>query len=567
MRKLLTILFMLLLLFFAVSAASPLVEKESAVKDVLKYVSPSIVKVVAENHKRYVASGIALAPDRVISSLRVIRQPYRKIYITTVTGDIYPARVLGKDGDTSLLLLDIGKKVLTPIPQAKSAEVGDWAGMVGVFYRKFPAIYQGIVSSVSDNELIINGPVTPGSPGGAVVNRKGELMGVIRGGFGYAFTPDYIYKDYSTEFTIRSSRNRQRDLCYSIPASKVKAYAVELEKYGKVRRGWLGATLAPHYGTEALIIDSVSKGSPAETAGIRKGDKLLKIKGEPVRDGRDVVRLVKSLKPGQKVRIELLRGQKRESVIAVVGELKDRLQWQFPTSPGRDLFMIPERGESLPRLENFVFNLSGARTLGVEVVDITPELARKFNVKDGNGLMISRVYQDTAAHKAGFQPADIIVKIGDKAIRKNSDLRVILKELKNDEPLEVQVYRKGTLKTINVVPDMNTKRFLGVMDRVLEKMRAIQGSIDGESRMRVEEAEGLRKTYTGKPRPVKEINTETAAVTSVKEPESPKDIELKKYKEELERMKKEQEKLKKEMEKMRKFIEASAKKEKQKKKD
>jgi len=528
---------MLLLLFFAVDAASPFVEKEGAVKDVLKYVSPSIVKVVAENHKRYVASGIAIAPNRVVSSLRVIRQPYRKIYVTTVTGDVYPARVLGKDEDTSLLLLDIGKKVLTPIPHARSAEVGDWAGMVGVFYRKFPAVYQGIVSSVSDDELIINGPVTPGSPGGAVVNRKGELMGVIRGGFGYAFAPDYIYKDYSTEFTIRSSRNRQRDLCYSIPASKVREYAVELEKFGKVRRGWLGATLASQYGTEALTIDDVLKDSPAETAGIRKGDKLLKIKDEPVRDGRDVMRLVKSLKPGQKIRIELQRGQKKETVIAVVGELKDHLQLHFPNSPGRGLFMIPERGESLPRLENFVFNLSGARTLGVEVVDITPELARKFNVKDGNGLMISRVYQDTAAHKAGFQPADIIVKVGNKAIRENADLRVILKELKNDEPLEVQVYRKGTLKKINVVPDMNTKRFLGVMDRVLEKMRDIQGSIDGGKRMRVEEAE------------------------------SPKDIELKKYKEELERMKKEQEKLKIEMEKMRKFIEDSEKKEKQKKKD
>ncbi len=556
MRKILTLLIMLLILLFAVDAV-PIAKKEGTVKDVLKSVSPSIVKVVAENHKRYVASGIAIAPDRVISSLMVVRQPYRKIYIRTVTGDVYPARVLGKDTDTSLLLLDIGKKVLTPISHAKEYEVGDWAGLVGVFYRRFPAIYQGIVSSISDEVLMVNGPVTPGSPGGAVVNRKGELMGVIRGGLGYSVTPDYIYKDHSTEFTIRSSRHRQGNLCYSIPASKVRDYAVELEKFGKVRRGWLGVTLAPHYGNEPLTIERISKHSPAEKAGIRRGDKLLKIKGERVLNNKDVIRLVKSLKPGQKARFEILRGKKKETVIAVMDELKERPQRYFSTSPGRNLLVVPEMDESLPRLENFVFNLSGARTLGVDVVAITPELARKFKVKEGSGLMISRIYENTAAHKAGFQPADVIVKVGDRPISKNADLRVILRELKNDEPLAVRFYRKGALKTINVVPDADTKRFLGVMDKVMDRMKNIQISIDEEN----------RKKYTGEPRPVKKIGRHAAPVTQVKETGSSKDIELKKYKKELELMRKEQEKLKKDMEKMRKLIEASEKKEKQKKKE
>lgn len=567
MRKIITLLFMLLILFFAVDAVAPNVERGGTVKDVLKNVSPSIVKVVAENHKRYVASGIAIAPNRVISSLMVIRQPYQKIYITTVTGDVYPAKVLGKDRNTSLLLLGTGKKVLTPISHARQYEVGDWAGLVGVFYRKFPAIYQGIISSVSDEELIVNGPVTPGSPGGAVVNRNGELMGVIRGGFGYTYTPDYIYKDHSTEFTIRSSRNRQRDLCYSIPVSKVREYAVELEKYGKVRRGWLGVALAPRFGNEPLTIESVSKNSPAEKAGIRKGDKLLKIKDEPVRNRKDVVRMVKSLKPGQKARFEILRGQKKKTVLAVAGELKDQVQWQFATSPGRSLFVIPEREDSLPRLENFVFNLSGARTLGVDVMSITPELARNFKIKEGSGLMISKIYENTAAHKAGFQPADVIVKVGNKAIRQNADLRVILKELKKNEPMQVQVYRKGALKKITVVPDTNTKRFLGVMDRVMNKMKDIQLSIDDENRVRVEEIEKFRKKYIAEPRSIKKRDTGLPPVRPVKEVKSPKDIELQKYKKELEHMKKEQEKLKKDLEKMRILIEASEKKEKQKKKD
>lgn len=542
MRKIVTILLMLLVILFTVGAnidaQTTAVERENVVKDILRQVSPSIVKVVAENHKQYVGSGVAIAPNRVISTLLVIRQPYQKLFVLTVDGKTYPARVLGKDRETSLLLLDIGQKALRPLPQAKQYEVGDWAALVGVFYRKFPAIYQGIISSVSDEELIINGPVTPGSPGGAVINKKGELIGVIRGGFGYALSPDYIYKDHAAEFSIRSSRNRQRDLCYSIPVSKVNAYADDLEKFGKVQRGWLGVSLDEEYGPDNLIIGSVTQNSPAEKAGLRPGDKLLAIEGKPIHGSSDVIRLVKSLKPGQKTRIEFIRGRKKEAAVAVIGEYNDRNQWSFARAPGEHLFIIPEMGESLPRLENFVFSISGARTLGVEVVAMTPELAREFKVKEGNGLMISKVYKDTAADKAGIQPADIIVKIGDREIKQNADMRYALKDLQNNEPLLLHVYRKGDLKKIKIIPDDNTKRFFGVVDRVMNKIQDFQISIEEDNRLKADES---RKQQVK----VSEEGIETN--------------ELKKYKEELERMKKEQQRLKGELERMRKRIESAEK--------
>jgi hypothetical protein len=64
--------------------------------------------------------------------------------------------------------------------------------------------------------------------------------------------------------------------------------------------------------------------------------------------------------------------------------------------------VIPEVGESLPTMQNYVLSFSGSRTLGFDVMAITPELAEKFNVKERSGLMISKVYKDTAAKKAGF---------------------------------------------------------------------------------------------------------------------------------------------------------------------
>jgi serine protease Do len=565
------------------SAADTISQAEKEVKGVLKKVSPSIVKVVAENHKRYVATGIAIAPNHIISSMMVTRHPYEEIYIKTFKGDEYPAKVLGKDRETALILMEIDKKALTPIRTAKGVEVGDWTALVGVFYKRFPSIYQGIVSSVSDEELILNAPVAPGSSGGAVVNKKGELMGVIRGRFGFAYSSDYIYKDHSAELFFRSPRSRNKDLCYAVPAAKVTTIASDLEKYGKVRQGWLGVSLAYRTENDIPVVRWVSKNSPAEKAGIRKGDKILKIDGESVKNREDVVRIVKTFKPGQKTKIELLRENVKKSVIVIMGDTKGwSYNWHFYSSPNERLFVIPEMSGTLPKVENYVFRISGSRTLGVDVISITPELAKKFNVEEKSGLMISKVYKDTAAEKAGFQVADIIVRAGGIKMKQITDLRRALNEMEENESIAIEIYRNGKLKKIKVAPDRSGETFFGVFDRVKDKLRNIRIKIDDENRLRIEEAERLRKERNKlhelrkkyakeaqliKERELKRYKEEIEKMKKsrageVKEAEVLKEKELEKYREEMERMKKMQEELKKEMEKMRQLIEIEKKKQK-----
>ena len=586
MRKIITLLLILSVLFFTMgtlNASETITQAEKEVKGVLKKVSPSIVKVVSENHKRYVATGIATAPNRIISSIMVTRYPYQKIYIKTVKGDEYQAKVLGKDRETSLILLEIDKKALIPIRKAKNFEVGDWIALVGAFYKRFPSIYQGIVSSVSDEALILNAPVAPGSSGGAVVNKKGELMGVIRGRFGYTYTSNYIYKDHSSELRFESPRSRYKDLCYAIPVAKVTAVAHDLGKYGEVRRGWLGVSLIPSLKGDIPKVGFVTKNSPAEKAGIRKGDGILEIEGKPVRNRSDLVRIFKSLKPGQKAKIELLRGKMKKSVLAVIGDAKS---WNdnrpFSTFADKDMIEIPEISETLPKVENFVVHFSGSRTLGVDVMAITPELAEKFNVKGGNGLMISKVSKNTAAEKAGFQAADIIVRAGSKKIKQLSDLRRVLYELEDNETVVIDVFRNGKLKKIKVVPDKSGQRVINFLDRFRDKLRDINIKVDDENRITIEEVkkwkeergkwDELQKKYAKEAQRIKEgelkrykeeiEKMKKIRARAVKETEVLKEKELKKYREEMERMKKVQEELKKEMEKMRKLIEMEKKKQK-----
>jgi serine protease Do len=524
MKRLIMMILIILVLFFTANmtlslplrAASNISKFEKEIEKILNTVSPSIVKVVAENHKKYVATGIAVEPNHVVSNIMVIRHRYRDIYVETVDGNKLPARVVGKDNHSSLILLKTEKRSLTPIHWARTYKVGDWIAVVGVFYEEFPAIYQGMVSSTPDEELILNAPVVPGSSGSAVVNKKGELVGMVRGRFGFAFSPDYTYKDHSSEILIQGFRDKNENLCYAVPAKKVNRITDDLKKYGKVRRGWLGVLLIR--GKDGVKITYVTRKSPADTAGLRKDDEVLKVNGKPVRKPSEVSKIIKGLKPEQEVKMEILREKEPKSVMVVIGEASSkRSVWTALGGKGGDVEIreLPEFRESLPKLENYVFRIGASRTLGIDVMALTPELANEFNVKEGSGLMISKVYKDAAAEKAGFRPSDIIVNAGNKKIKTNSDLRKVLNELEDDETVDVQVYRKGKLMKISVVPDKDKNPSFW-FDRFQDTMKNLKIRVDNQK-------------------------------------------ELENYKRVIEKMRQEQEKMKQEMEKLKKLLEKKKK--------
>ncbi|NIM17629.1 MAG: PDZ domain-containing protein [Candidatus Aminicenantes bacterium] len=583
MKRLIMMIFSMLVLFFTANmnmslplhAASDISKFEKEVKGILKSVSPSIVKVVAENHRKYVATGIAVERNHVVSNIMVIRQRYRDIYIETVDGNKLPARVVGKDNNSSLILLKTNKRSLTPIRWARTYDVGDWVAVVGVFYKKFPAIYQGMVSSASDEELILNAPVAPGSSGSAVVNKKGELVGMVRGRFGFAFSPDYTYKDHSSEILIQGFRNKNQNLCYAVPAKKVNRITDDLKKYGKVRRGWLGVLLTQ--GKDGVKITYVTRKSPADTAGLRKDDEVLKVDGKSVRKPSEVSKIIKGLKPHQEVKMELLREKEPKSVVVVIGEAKPRRSvWAALGGKEGDVEIreLPEFRESLPKLENYIFRLGASRTLGVDLMALTPELANEFNVKEGTGLMISKVYKNTAAEKAGFRPSDIIVKAGNKKIKTNSDLRKVLNELEDDETVDIQVYRKGKLMKISVVPDKDKKASFW-FDRFRDTMKDIKIRVDDQKQLELDAEEQLRKQKE-KLKEIREKYLEEAKLAKqkalenykkyLKDAELAKQKELEKYKQVIEKMRQEQEKMKKEMEKLKQLLEKQEKKKKEKEK-
>ena len=413
------------------------------------------VKVVAENHRRYIATGIAIDANSVISHRNVIPRHYNKLYIQTHDGKRLLAKVKGKDRKSSLLVLEVSGNQLKPIKRAVKSKPGDWVAIVGAFYRSFPAIYDGHVSSVNDDSLLLDAPAAPGSSGAAVVNRKGELIAVVRGRYAYSFAPDYKFVGPDSEVIVQSSRSGHKELCYAVPTKRVLSISKDLKRFGKVKRGWLGVNLQGD--NEWVAISNVLPKSPAALAGLRKGDVLLELKGDKIKTIKDVQKIVRRLKPNQEIEINVLRGEKNQTIVAVIGDADKRHYEISYEAHVHDNKSFPDIAAGLPTPENFVFRVIGSRNLGVETLTLNADLARAFKVREGKGLMISKVLKDTAAAKAGLMPKDIIAKIGGRTIAKNIDLREALNELAENQPIKVMIYRDGIQKIMTVVPDKNKK--------------------------------------------------------------------------------------------------------------
>ncbi len=495
MKKLLFIILLLLWVASGVRAADKIADIESEIKTVMDRVSPSLVKVVAENARKYVATGIVLEDGLIVTSSLVTRHPFERIFVETTKGETIAARIAGQDNRSGLALLRLEKNGLRPLPQAGPAGVGNWVALVGLFYDRFPAIFQGIVSSRSENELLLNAPVAPGAAGGAVVNKKGELLGIIRGNVGFSFSPDFTFRDHAASIVVGGRKNESGSLCYAIPIQQVRRIAEILKTTGRVVPGWLGVILAGN----SNLVQQVYKESPAAKAGITGGDRIDELAGKPIADFPDIATALEFRYAGDRVGVRINRAGKPLRLNVVLGEHRDGdepvppLPGDVPEAPeipgfadlAERLAEMPELSDletALPRVRNYVIEFAGARQLGIDVIEITADLGRKFAVKEGYGLLVSRVNEGSAARKAGLQAGDVIVRAKGGAVRTTSDLRQALNSLKEKETILLELYRDGQLKKFQLLPDLNEKKVWDVR-RFSQKVDNLKDQISDETRM------------------------------------------------------------------------------------
>lgn len=266
-------------------------------------------------------SGVIASPDGYILTNNHVIEAADEIEVALNDGRKFPARLVGRDPETDLAVLQI--QVDTPLPAITFANentlrVGDVVLAIGNPFGVGQTVTMGIVSALQRNHLGIStfenfiqtdAAINPGNSGGALVNGEGALVGI--------------------NAAIYSRSGGSLGIGFAIPVGFAKDVMEQIIRSGRVTRGWIGVEiqdLTPELAesfnlasTAGALIAGVMRGGPADEAGIRPGDVLTAIDKQPIEDPQRMLESIARLAPGEHARFTLMRGGKRYQADVRIG--------------------------------------------------------------------------------------------------------------------------------------------------------------------------------------------------------------------------------------------------------
>lgn len=324
------------------------------------------------------------------------------VTVTTLGGKEYDAKIVGTDLGTDLALLKIQAKDMpfAELGDSGQVKVGEWVLAIGNPLGMEHTVTAGIVSykgrqidTQSYQDFIqTDAAINRGNSGGPLINMKGEVIGIN-----------------STILTSGFAGNI--GIGFAIPSSIAKKVVVQLKEKGRVIRGRLGVQIRDL--TEGMVkqwnlkskagavVISVEPDSPAELAKIKQYDVITQVNGEPVKNDDDLRFRIADILPGGKVNLTVVRDGKETKVTAVVDELE------------------PEREKGQ------VASLD--KDIGVSVVALTPNAARRYGLRTTEGLLITEVRNGSEAARQNLTAGMIILEVNRKKVTTVRDFENILK--------------------------------------------------------------------------------------------------------------------------------------------
>ena len=368
---------------------------------------------------RGLGSGVIVNPDGYILTNNHVIKDADEITVS-IDGEEYEAEIVGKDPESDLAVIKIDKKNLPTIKLGNSDElqVGEWVLAIGNPFSEVlqSTVTAGIVSAKGRKLNDLGGgriryqdfiqtdaAINPGNSGGALVNLKGELVGINTAIVGQANV----------------------GIGFAIPINLARNIMEQLIAEGRVVRGYLGVLIgdvdedmAKFYGLDehkGAIVSQVVPDGPADRGGIKEEDIILKINDTEIRDADHLTNTVATIPPGTKVKVTVWRDGK-EKVLTV--ELGERPQEGLASAE-----------EPKKKIEN---------QLGIEVHDLTPELARRYGYEGDEGVLIVNVRRNSIAAREGLRAGLLITAVNRKPVRNVRDFNRIMKEL---EPGDIVLFR------------------------------------------------------------------------------------------------------------------------------
>jgi serine protease Do len=371
-------------------------------------------------------SGVIVSPDGYILTNNHVVGNAEEIHVTLMDKREFTAKVIGKDPKTDLALIKIDTK--TPLPAAQlgdsnQTEVGDWVVAIGNPFGFSLTVTAGIVSAKGrilggnyDDFIQTDASINPGNSGGPLFNTTGQVIGI------------------NTAIYSRTGTNA--GIGFAIPVDMARHVMDQLKAHGRVIRGWLGVEiqevtpeLAQSFGLqkpEGALVAGVDKDSPAAKAGLERGDIVLKFNGQEIHDEHELPAMVAQTEINKKVPIEIVRNGKHLTLQVTVAELKEAKV---------------ETAKAEEQTGNW----------GMQVGDITPEIAQQFHLPVSKGVVVRHVAPDSPAADSGVQPGDVVLEVNHEKIGSVSDFVAKAKEAKDTKKPALLLVQRGNATLYTVI--------------------------------------------------------------------------------------------------------------------
>ena len=339
-----------------------------------------------------------------------------KITVILNDGKELEAKLIGTDPGTDIALLKVESATALPyvtLGDDSKLRPGDWVVAVGNPFGLGGTVTAGIVSARGRNigagpytdYLQIDAPINRGNSGGPTFNLAGEVIGV--------------------NSAIYTPTGGSVGIGFAVPASTVTKIVAQLRAHGSVSRGWLGVQIQPVdqetadavglSDAKGALVSMVTPGSPAESAGFKQGDIVLKANGQDIADNRVLARFVAELTAGQTATFEVWRDSAAQTLTATIAARdEDKIRAQLGDGSGDPV--NPEAAEALP---------------GFQLSAITEEIRQAMNVPAGTeGLVVTKVEGGSDAATKGLSQGDIVVAIGNQPVKSVADVTKAVSDAK-----------------------------------------------------------------------------------------------------------------------------------------
>ena len=377
-----------------------------------------------QRESRSLGSGFIINTEGYILTNAHVVDRADKITVRLTDKREFKATVVGADKRTDVALLKIEASGLPQVVlgNPEQLKVGEWVLAIGSPFGFDSSVTAGIVSakgrSLPQENFVpfiqTDVAINPGNSGGPLFNLKGEVVGI--------------------NSQIYSRSGGYMGLSFAIPIDVAMDVVAQLRATGKVTRGRIGVSiqemtreLADSFGlakAEGALISGVERGGPADRAGVRASDVILKFNGKPVTSSADLPRIVAATKPGSEVGVLLWRKGSTLKVSIIVGEIQDAAGKQARDNQGGDT-----PSQSIARL-------------GLNVTELNAE--QKAELQVGGGLLVLEA--KGAAARADLQRGDVILAIGNIEILNVKQFNEILKQVAPGRNIALLVRRNdGTM--------------------------------------------------------------------------------------------------------------------------